>query len=97
MLLSGEALRLITGLDNVTAREMDSHSQAMIDGIANYGGDPAVESRCVEAVATLDAAIEAKLAERQQALATARQGADAATAQWTARRAEILANGGRVN
>ena len=63
MLLSGEALRLITGLDNVTAREMDSHSQAMIDGIANYGGDPAVESRCVEAVATLDAAIEAKLAD----------------------------------
>ncbi|PDH56315.1 MAG: cytochrome [SAR116 cluster bacterium MED-G06] len=57
MPLSGEALRLITGLDSVTAAEMDAHSQAMIDGISNYGGDAATEARCLAAVAALDAAI----------------------------------------
>ena len=62
MRLSGEALRLITGLANVSASEMDAHSQAMIDGIANYAGDPAIESRCRAAVATLDAAIDETLA-----------------------------------
>ena len=62
MRLSGEALRLITGLANVSASEMDAHSQAMIDGIANYAGDPAIESRCRAAVATLDAAFDETLA-----------------------------------
>ena len=62
MRLSGEALRLITGLVNVSASEMDAHSQAMIDGIANYAGDPAIESRCRAAVATLDVAIDETLA-----------------------------------
>ena len=62
MRLSGEALRLITGLANVSASEMDAHSQAMIDGIANYAGDPAIESRCRAAVATLDVAIDETLA-----------------------------------
>ena len=61
MPLSGEALRLITGLDSVTAAEMDSHSQAMIDGISNYAGDAAIEARCRDAVARLDAAIDRKL------------------------------------
>ena len=61
MTLSGEALRLITGLDNVTAHEMDAHSQAMIDGISNYAGDADIEARCLGAVAALDAAIEARL------------------------------------
>ena len=63
MPLSGEALRLITGLDNVTAWQMDSHSQAMIDGISNYAGDADVESRCLNSVAALDEAIEARLAD----------------------------------
>ncbi|MGB1871995.1 MAG: cytochrome P450 [Candidatus Puniceispirillaceae bacterium] len=62
MRLSGEALRLITGLATVSAQEMDAHSQAMIDGIANYAGDPAIESRCRHAVASLDAAIDETLA-----------------------------------
>jgi len=61
MTLSGEALRLITGLDNVTAHEMDAHSQAMIDGISNYAGDADIEARCLGAVAALDAAIGARL------------------------------------
>ena len=62
MRLSGEALRLITGLANVSPSEMDACSQSMIDGIANYAGDPAIEARCREAVARLDAAIDETLA-----------------------------------
>jgi len=62
MLLSGEALRLITGLSNVSAREMDAHSQAMIDGISNYSGDPDVEARCIAAVTALDNAIDDRIA-----------------------------------
>ncbi|MEC7211485.1 MAG: cytochrome P450 [Pseudomonadota bacterium] len=63
MPLSGEALRLITGLDNVTAQQMDAHSQAMIDGISNYAGDADTEARCVAAVAALDRAIGDRLAD----------------------------------
>lgn len=58
LLLSGEALRLVTGLANISAREMDACSQAMIDGIANYSGDPAVRQRCLDAVDKLDQAID---------------------------------------
>ncbi|MGC6453930.1 MAG: cytochrome P450 [Candidatus Puniceispirillaceae bacterium] len=61
MPLSGEALRLITGLDSITAAEMDAHSQAMIDGISNYAGDAAIEARCRAAVSALDAAIDGRL------------------------------------
>lgn len=58
MPLSGEALKVITGLTNITYSEMDQWSQAMIDGIANYHGDPAVESSCHNATASIDAAID---------------------------------------
>ena len=61
--LSGEALKIITGLTSVGYEEMDAWSQAMIDGIANYGGDPAVEARCHEATAAIDAAIDRRLPE----------------------------------
>ncbi len=37
---------------------MDGWSQAMIEGIANYAGDDAVEARCVAATAGIDAAID---------------------------------------
>ena len=60
MPLSGEALRLITGLDNVSAKQMDAHSQAMIDGISNYAVMP---YRGALAVAALDLAIEDRLAD----------------------------------
>ncbi|MEL7116720.1 MAG: cytochrome P450 [Pseudomonadota bacterium] len=59
MPVSGEALRVITGLQNVTAAEIDQTSQAMIDGIANYSGDAAIEARCKAATAKLDAAVDA--------------------------------------
>lgn len=63
MPLSGEALKAITGLVHMTASEMDSVSQAMIDGCANYTGDPAIEVRCNAATAMIDDHITARLVE----------------------------------
>ena len=57
MPVSAEALKLITGLTEMTAAEMDGVSQAMIDGCANYAGDKAIEARCHEATALIDAHI----------------------------------------
>jgi hypothetical protein len=56
--LSAECLKDITGLTNMRTQDMDAWSQAMIDGIANYTGDPAVEARCHAATAGIDAAID---------------------------------------
>ena len=61
--MSGECLKAMTGLTNITFEQMDAWSQAMIDGIANYGGDPDVEARCHEATQAIDAAIDERLAE----------------------------------
>ena len=61
--VSGEALKIITGLTTITFEEMDAWSQAMIDGIANYVGDPDVEARCHAATAAIDAAIDERLPE----------------------------------
>ncbi len=55
--LSGEALRVITGLESLTWQEMDAVSQAMIDGISNYTGDKTVEAACHRATARIDDAI----------------------------------------
>jgi cytochrome P450 len=55
--LSGECLKSVTGLTNITYREIDAWSQGMMDGIANYAGDPAVEARCHAATSGIDAAI----------------------------------------
>src|SRR5256714_1017298 len=56
--LSGECLKSVTGLTNIRYQEMDAWSRAMIDGIANYAGDPAIEARCHAATAGIDAAID---------------------------------------
>lgn len=63
--VSGAALCTITGLEAMTPRRMDAVSQAMIDGCANYAGDPAVEARCHAATAEIDAHI----ADRMNTLA----------------------------
>ncbi|WP_315738606.1 MULTISPECIES: cytochrome P450 [unclassified Bradyrhizobium] len=55
---SAECLKLITGLTNMRFQDMNAWSQAMIDGIANYTADPAVEARCSAATAGIDAAID---------------------------------------
>ncbi|WP_282608646.1 cytochrome P450 [Pelagibius sp. Alg239-R121] len=56
--LSAEALKSMTGLTNMRFQDMDAWSQAMIDGIANYAGDPDIEARCHAATAGIDAAID---------------------------------------
>src|SRR5258705_2037434 len=56
--LSAECLKDITGLTNMRFEDMDAWSQAMIDGIANYGGNKEVETRCHAATARIDAAID---------------------------------------
>lgn len=55
---SAECLKSLTGLVNMRYQDMDAWSQAMIDGIANYAGDPAVEARCHAATSGIDAAID---------------------------------------
>jgi cytochrome P450 len=55
---SAECLKSITGLTNMRYQDMNAWSQGMIDGIANYVGDPAVEARCHAATSGIDAAID---------------------------------------
>ncbi|MGY3356242.1 cytochrome P450 [Bradyrhizobium sp. GM0.4] len=55
---SGECLKSITGLTNIGFADMDAWSQGMIEGIANYSGDAAVEARCHAATSGIDAAID---------------------------------------
>ena len=55
---SAECLKSITGLTNMRFPDMNAWSQGMIDGIANYAGDPAIEARCHAATAGIDAAID---------------------------------------
>lgn len=61
MPVSAEALKLITGLTNMAAAEMDRVSQGMIDGCANYAGDAAVEANCHDCTASIDAHIAAMM------------------------------------
>jgi cytochrome P450 len=55
---SAECLKLLTGLTNMRFEDMNAWSQGMIDGIANYAGDPQIEARCHAATAGIDAAID---------------------------------------
>jgi cytochrome P450 len=55
---SAECLKSITGLTSMRFEDMDAWSQAMINGIANYIGDPQVEAACHAATAGIDAAID---------------------------------------
>ena len=59
--LAGEALCLVPGLVNMDWRVMDQVSQAMVDGCANYGADPAVEAHCLTCVETIDEHVRARL------------------------------------
>jgi cytochrome P450 len=56
--LSGECLKALTGLTNIGFADIDAWSQAMIEGVSNYAGDPAVEARCHAATGAIDAAID---------------------------------------
>lgn len=61
MPVSAAALIAITGLSQMSYAEMDRVSQHMIDGCANYAGDPDVEARCHAATALIDAHIDRML------------------------------------
>ncbi|MDG1472367.1 MAG: cytochrome P450 [Ascidiaceihabitans sp.] len=54
MPVSAMALKAITGLESMSDAEMDGVSQAMIDGCANYAGDPKLTKRCNRATALID-------------------------------------------
>ncbi len=58
MPVCGEALKVITGLTKMEAHDMDRVSQHMLDGCANYIGDPDVEARCHAATAFIDSHID---------------------------------------
>ena len=73
---SAEALKAITGLGSMSAAEMDQVSQSMIDGCANYVGDPEIEARCHAATALIDAHIDAR-----RTAAAAISGPDALSVQ----------------
>ncbi len=63
MPVSAHALRAITGLTQMQTHEMDRVSQHMIDGCANYLGDPDVEARCHAATALIDDHIDQMTAQ----------------------------------
>ena len=56
--ICGDALRVMTGLRNMTWQEIDRTSQGMIDGCANYTGDKQVEARCHDCTASIDRHID---------------------------------------
>jgi len=56
--LCGEALRVMTGLRNMSWQEVDRTSQGMIDGCANYAGDMQIEARCYDCTASIDQHID---------------------------------------
>lgn len=65
--ISGEAIKIITGLSNMTWQEMDRVSQGMIDGIANYRGDPEVEANCKACTKAIEGYIEDMVPVLEQA------------------------------
>ena len=64
--VSGEALKAVPGLTQVRFQDLNAWSQAMIDGVSNYTGNPELESRCHDAPAAIDAAISDRLPEVKQ-------------------------------
>ena len=61
MPVSGEALKAITGLTQMTWQDMNRVSQGMIDGCANYIGHPEVEACCNDCTASIDAHISDRI------------------------------------
>ena len=54
MPVSAEALKVVTGLENMNSAEMDRVSQGMIDGVANYSGNIEIENNCQNCTASID-------------------------------------------
>ena len=51
---SAYMLKVITGLTNMSEKEMDRTSQGMIDGCSNYIGDPLVTENCNNCTESID-------------------------------------------
>ena len=71
MPVSATALCAMTGLADMAVEEMNRVSQGMIDGCANYAGDPAVEENCHNCTASIDAHIDALIRQAPVAEALA--------------------------
>ena len=66
MPVSAAALRAITGLESMSNLEMDTVSQAMIDGCANFEGKKKVTERCNKATRLIDDHIKFALEDAPQ-------------------------------
>ena len=64
--VSGEALKAMTGLTNMSYAEMDRVSQGMIDGCANYAGDPEVEANCHDCTGSIDRHIDDRMPQLRE-------------------------------
>lgn len=60
---AAHTLKLLLGIDDVDDRDLQTWSQALIDGIGNYADDPEVWARCDDASRGIDAAIERGLSK----------------------------------
>ncbi|NPD19649.1 cytochrome P450 [Alterinioella nitratireducens] len=61
MPVSAEALKVLTGLTNMSYPEMDRVSQGLIDGCSNYAGDLEVEAYCKACTTSIDNHIDARM------------------------------------
>ncbi len=98
MPVSAEALKAITGLTSMTAWEMDHVSQSMIDGCANYGGDPDIEAQCHAATALIDTHIDMRrpeVADRPDQSALAVQLAAGLPMENTRANIKLIISGGQ--
>jgi len=62
MRISGEALKMITGLTQISWQEVDRVSQGMIDGCANYTANPDVKANCEDCTHAIDNYIDERVA-----------------------------------
>lgn len=59
--IAADSLREMTGLTNMPTLRMDYCSQAMLDGCANYIGDPEVEKKAYDASESIDDLIDERI------------------------------------
>ena len=64
--VAAEVLKWVTGLNRLSAQEIDWTSQSMINGVANVLGDPDIEAECLRATDFLDRAIDEALNDPEQ-------------------------------
>ncbi|MEM6306186.1 MAG: cytochrome P450, partial [Pseudomonadota bacterium] len=93
--VSAAALIAITGLSEMSYTEMDRVSQHMIDGCANYLGDPDTEARCHAATALIDHHIDRMTAKPPEQSALAVQLAADLPMESTRANIKLVISGGQ--